>query len=211
MRSPSFGALTVVVTLIALSLSAPTGHGGTFDGTTSSRSVSGSETDLIELSLGLNYIHLDQAGFEADNLLGLNLSAFVNATPRLALGGEFMADYGRSHVNVFFASDITIDSERLVYVFGPRYTLWENSRFRLCAELLAGGVRAEATLKQGSFKRTISEEAFAAATGASLDWHLSRHFLWRVIQADYLPTTLGDEWQSNFRLSTSLVYGFGHR
>jgi hypothetical protein len=211
MRSPSFGALTVVCTLIALSLTAPPGRGGTLNGTTSPQSTGADDLDLVELSLGFNYIHLDHAGFENEGLAGFNFSGFVNLNSWLGIGGEFMADYGRNNIDVRFGPDVIVESERYVYVFGPRVTLWQNPRFRLFAEALAGGVHAEAKVKQGSFDRIASADSFAAAAGAGFDWHITRHFSWRIAQADYLPTELGDDWQNNFRVSTSVVYRFGHK
>jgi hypothetical protein len=172
------------------------------------------QPDLFEVSLGYNYIHLDDAFPETQHLHGADVSAFVNATSWLAIGGDFMANFGSHTLHNFFA-DVDVDSKRLVYVFGPRITVWRNSQFRVFAEALAGGVHAEAdvTAHFRFFSRSQSAhaDAFAAAFGAGADWRLTDHLSWRILQADYLGTDLSSQWQNNFRASTGIVYSFGHR
>ncbi len=172
------------------------------------------QPDLFEVSLGFNYIYLNDQSPETKNLYGFEGSAFINATPWLAAGGEFMGDFGSHSVPVFFRRTIDVDSERFVYVFGPRVTVWHNPRCRVFVEGLAGGVHAEAKFTIGqfpSFSRTASADGFAAALGAGVDWRLTPHLSWRVAQADYLGTDLSSHWQSDFRASTSIVYSFGQR
>jgi hypothetical protein len=166
--------------------------------------------DLFELSLGYNYIHLDRADIEQEHLHGGDVSAFVNITSWLGLGGDFMANFGQ-RTQRFFFNNVDLDSERLVYVFGPRVTVWQNPQFRLFTEVLAGGVHAELKGSVGSISRTFHDDAFAMAIGAGADWRFTRHFAWRIIQADCLPTNLGDNWQHNIRLSTAIVFSFGGR
>jgi hypothetical protein len=170
------------------------------------------QPDLFEVSLGFNYIYLDNQFPETKDLYGLEVSAFINATSWLQAGGEFMADFGSHSVPVFFRRTIDVDSQRYVYVFGPRVTVWHNPRFRVFAEALAGGVHAEAKFSLGqfsSFSRTATADGFATALGAGFDWRLTPHLSWRVVQADYLGTDLSSQWQTDFRASTSIVYSFG--
>jgi len=173
------------------------------------------EPDLFEASLGFNYIYLENQLPETKDLYGVEGSLFINATSWLAVGGEFMADFGSHSVPVFFRNTVDVDSQRYVYVFGPRVMVWRNPQFRVFAEALAGGVHAEAqlTLHYSYFSRAASASAdgFATALGGGFDWHLTNHLSWRIVQADYLGTDLGSHWQNNFRASTSIVYSFGHR
>ncbi|HWY41295.1 MAG TPA: hypothetical protein VNX27_10925 [Chthoniobacterales bacterium] len=169
--------------------------------------------DLFEVSLGFNYIYLDNQFPETKNLYGVETSAFINATSWLAAGGEFMADFGSHSVPAFFNRTIDVDSQRYVYVFGPRVTVWHNPQFRVFVEGLAGGIHAEAKFTLARFSSSISQTAsadgFATVLGAGFDWRLTNHLSWRVVQADYLGTDLSSQWQSNFRASTSIVYSFG--
>jgi len=174
------------------------------------------QPDLFDVSVGFNYIYLDNQFPETKNLYGVEASAFINITSWLAAGGDFMANFGEHSVQPrFFFGNVDVDSRRYIYVFGPRFTVWHNPQFRIFAEALAGGVHAEAevSFQAGavSVSRSASEDALAVAVGAGFDWRFSRHFSWRVIQADYLPTNLGSQWQNNFRASTGLVYSFGRK
>jgi hypothetical protein len=169
--------------------------------------------DLFEVSLGFNYIYLSDQFPETKNLYGLDASAFVNATAWLAVGGDFMANWGSHSVPVFFRNTVDIDSTRYVYVFGPRVTVWQNPKFKVFVEGLVGGVHAEATFTATRFafsnSQTVSANGFATALGAGFDWRLTPHLSWRVVQADYLGTDLSSQWQTDFRASTSIVYSFG--
>jgi hypothetical protein len=169
------------------------------------------QPDLVELSLGYNYIHLDETAPEEKNLNGVDLSAFVNVTSWLGLGGDFMADFGSRDQQIAFRRSVTIDSQRYLYLFGPRATVWRDPKFRVFVEALGGGVHAKAELSFASFNQHASEDAFAMAFGGGFDWHFSDHLSWRIVQADYLPTNLSSQWQNNFRASTAIVYSFGRK
>ena len=166
--------------------------------------------DLFEVSLGYNYIHQGDAYPETKNLHGFDVSAFVRATSWLSLGGDFMGGFG-SKSYPYFASNIDIDSTRLIYVFGPRVTVWHNSQFKAFVEALAGGVHANADVSLGSRSASVSDDGFAMAVGGGFDWRFADHFSWRIVQADYVPTHLGSDWQDNFRASSAIVYSFGGR
>ncbi|HST31546.1 MAG TPA: hypothetical protein VLK27_11995 [Chthoniobacterales bacterium] len=167
-------------------------------------------SDLFEASVGFNYIYLNDQYPETKNLYGFETSAFVNATSWLAAGGEFMADFGTHTVPSFFRS-VDVESQRYVYVFGPRITVWQNPQFRLFAEALAGGVHARAKFATSYFYKSQAADGLATVLGAGFDWRMSNHLSWRVVQADYLGTNLGNHWQTDFRASTGIVYLFGRR
>jgi Outer membrane protein beta-barrel domain len=169
------------------------------------------QPDLVDLSLGYNYIHLDETAPEEKNLNGVDVSAFVNVTSWLGLGGDFMADFGSRDQQITSRRSATIDSQRYLYLFGPRVTVWRDPKFRAFVEALGGGVHAKAEFSFASFNQHASEDAFAMAFGGGFDWRFSDHLSWRIIQADYLPTNLSDQWQSNFRASTAIVYSFGRK
>ena len=172
------------------------------------------QPDLFEVSLGFNYIYLNDQYPETKNLYGVDGSLFINATSWLGVGADFMANFGSHSVPVFFGNSADVDSQRYVYVFGPRVTIWRNPQFRVFAEALAGGVHANAdfTLNRRFFSSpsaSASADGFATAIGGGFDWRLTNRLSWRVVQADYLGTSLGSNWESNFRASTGIVYSFG--
>ena len=166
------------------------------------------EFQPFEISLGFNYLYLNDADPETESLYGGEVSAFWNLNSWLGLGGEFMADFGTDTGSTNF-NNYDVDSERLIYVFGPRITVWHNEQVRLFVEALAGGVHAEAELSVPGFSRTAHADGFAAAVGLGFDWKITPNISWRVIQADYVPTELDSDWQHDVRLSTGLVFLFG--
>jgi len=178
-------------------------------------SPSPTQSDLLEASIGFNYIYLNDQRPETKNLYGVDSSLFINATSWLALGADFMANFGSHSEPAFFGSTVDIDSQRYVYVFGPRLTVWRNRKFKVFAEALAGGVHAEADatvrFRFSSASASASDNGFAMALGGGFDWRLTNHLSWRVLQADYLGTGLGSDWQNNFRASTGIVYSFGRK
>lgn len=172
------------------------------------------QPDLFEVSLGFNYIRMADQYPETKNLYGADAALFVNANSWLAVGADFMANFGSHSVPVLFGNSADVDSQRYVYVFGPRVTIWCNPQFRVFAEALAGGVHANAdvTLNRRFFSSpsaSASEDGFATAIGGGFDWRFTNHLSWQVVEADYVGTSLGSDWQNNFRASTGIVYSFG--
>lgn len=173
-----------------------------------------SQTDLFEASLGFNYIHLDDQYPETKHLYGFETSLFVNATSWLAVGGEFMAGFGSRSIPYFFNRTLDVDSTRYIYVFGPRITVWRDQKFRVFVEALGGGAHAEANVSTQSpfaFSRTATANSVAGQIGAGFDWRVTDHVSWRILQADYIATNLGNDWQNNFRATTAIVYFFGRK
>ncbi|HJT46508.1 MAG TPA: hypothetical protein VJ721_09590 [Chthoniobacterales bacterium] len=175
-----------------------------------------SDSDLFEASVGFNYIRMSDQYPETKNLYGVDASLFINALSWLSVGADFMANFGSHSVPVFFGNSADVDSQRYVYVFGPRVTVWRNSQFRVFAEGLAGGVHANAdfTLNRRFFSApsaSASADGFATALGGGFDWRLTDHLSWRVVEGDYVGTHLGNDWQNNFRATTGIVYSFGRR
>lgn len=185
------------------------------DWTSRSTFPSSPQSDLFEASLGFNYLYLDNQFPETHNLYGVDASLFVNANSWLALGGDFMADFGSHTLPNYFYGDVDVDSSRYIYVFGPRFTVWRNPKFKAFVEGLAGGVHAKADFTLHSRytapSASASADAFAMAVGGGFDWRITNHLSWRILQADYVGTELGSDWQNNFRASTGLVYSFGQR
>ncbi|MEY2545373.1 MAG: hypothetical protein QOG48_490 [Verrucomicrobiota bacterium] len=174
------------------------------------QAIESTGTALFEVSAGYNYIHLGDAGIEQEHLHGGDVSAFFNLTSWLGIGGDFMANFGDRSQN-FFGTAVELESRRFLYLGGLRITPWQNDRLRFFTEFLAGGVHAELEGSVGSVSRTFKDDGFAGAAGGGIDWRFSHRLAWRVLQADYLPTNLGDQWQHDVRVSTGIVISFGGR
>jgi hypothetical protein len=219
MNSRFFATLIAVVTLTVLLLIAPNAYCVAPPAAGTSRPVS-ENSDLFELSLGYNYIYLDDADPERQHLHGGEISAFWNLNSWLGLGGEFMADFGERRQIFFFNTgflrfrgrDVAVNSERYLYVFGPRITFWRSERFRAFTEVLAGNVHAGFDANFKGLKgigNHFSDDGFALVSGGGLDCRIASHISWRIIQADYLLSNVGLNWQHDFRASTALVFSFG--
>src|ERR1700759_211307 len=114
--------------------------------TSSHHAVTEADFDRFEISLGYNYLHLGDSDPESENLHGVDLSAFVNLNSWLAVGVDFMADFGSQSFGSVAgpAFDVDVDSQRYIYMFGPRLTVFRNHALRVFMEALAGGVHAHA-------------------------------------------------------------------
>lgn len=162
---------------------------------------------FCELALGYNYVHLSDA--TAENLHGFHTSVFVNITSLLSIGGELILGGTESEQIGFY----NVSEGRFIYVFGPRVNFWPTNKISVFGQAMFGGVHATliADSRFGNFSRTLTDEGSAAEIGAGADWWFGPHWAWRILEADYVPTHLGDQWQSNWRISTGIVYAFGRR
>ena len=175
---------------------------GSFAGERSSGSITESNNDLFEVSVGYNYIDLN--GADLDRLHGVNASAFVNITRIIGVGAEFIGGFGSDET----AGNVNIDDHRYIYLFGPRLNFWPTPKVRVFGEALMGGVRAELEASNGFATQRITGDAFASVVGGGVDWRFAQHFYWRVLQADYLRMNFQGQ-ENNLRLSTGLVFTFG--
>jgi hypothetical protein len=100
----------------------------------------------------------------------------------------------------------------VIPIFGPRF-LWSfHADARHSLTVFGHGLAGEADGFSGAYPApggTISSaSSLAIQTGGGIDLGLSRHLSWRVIQADWLRTSLPNAStgvQNNLRLSTGIV------
>ncbi|MBW4039362.1 MAG: hypothetical protein HIU91_10915 [Acidobacteria bacterium] len=108
------------------------------------------------------------------------------------------------------------------YLFGPRLSYRNSTRFTPFGQILVGGVHASSvTISNCSgvvCTPLPAQTALAATAGGGLDIRLSRHFSIRAVQAEYMMTRFADvtygsngnaTTQNDLRLSSGIVYGFG--
>jgi opacity protein-like surface antigen len=101
------------------------------------------------------------------------------------------------------------------YVFGPRITYRNSSKFQPFFEINLGGTRLSGTFNSnnnGTF--SSSTNAFAMTAGGGFDFKLTKKIAFRVIQAEYFYTRFGNNIfnnssQNNFRLKSGIVIGWG--
>ena len=108
------------------------------------------------------------------------------------------------------------------FLFGPRLSFRNSTRFTPFAQLLAGGVHASDVPISGctgvACTPLPAQTAFAMTAGGGLDIRLTRHFFIRAVQAEYMMTRFADvavgstgaaTTQNDLRLSSGLLFGFG--
>ena len=100
---------------------------------------------------------------------------------------ELSGQYG-PHVNL---RDLTV---------GPQ-VLYPRGKKLFFGHFLFGDARTFVRVGTGA-----GDTARMYAAGGGMDLEISPHFSFRVVQADYLHTTLFQGTQNSFRVSTGLVY-----
>jgi opacity protein-like surface antigen len=109
------------------------------------------------------------------------------------------------------------------YLFGPRLSFRNRTRFTPFAQVLAGGVYASAVTVNSCAGAGCAvlpvENTFAFTGGGGLDIRLTHHISIRAVQAEYMLTrfdgvangvsTGSSTNQNDLRLSSGLLFGFG--
>ncbi len=179
----------------------------------------------VEWFLGYSYVRAVPTLAAGNRVVWLNggsTSVAFNLNRYLGLVGDFGA-YTNSEINFQggYASTVGVDNPNvgaLSYLFGPRISFRNSSRFTPYIQVLAGGMHANrVTLSHCSFSCTLlpKQTSFAMTAGGGLDLTLRRHFALRLVQAEYLMTrfpsyTTGDSGtQNDIRLSSGIVFRFG--
>jgi outer membrane protein OmpA-like peptidoglycan-associated protein len=115
-----------------------------------------------------------------------------------------VGDFGGYHTGSI--NNTPVDVTALTYMFGPRVTYRNSSRVTPFAQVLFGGGWANQNL-------AVPANAFVLSAGGGFDVSLTKHFAWRMIQAEYLMTRFenvgGSFPENNFRVSSGLVIKWG--
>ena len=104
------------------------------------------------------------------------------------------------------------------YEFGPRVSWRNHSHLTPYIQVLIGGGHAGGTLYTTSLGTGLAplgtSNDFNFTAGGGVDWKLNHGYSIRLAQAEYLHTQFlnaNNNSQSNFRLSTGVVFSFGNR
>ncbi|MBW4028614.1 MAG: hypothetical protein HIU93_14660 [Acidobacteria bacterium] len=165
-----------------------------------------------------------------NRMIGLNggsASVAFNFNRYLGLVGDFGGyDDSRLQLTGTGANQpFTVDSSgtAYTYLFGPRLSYRNSTRFTPFAQALFGGVHASAVTVSGCSGSACtplpSQNSFAMTAGGGLDIRLTRHFSIRPVQAEYMMTRFADvsagastgssSMQNDLRLSSGVLFGFG--
>jgi outer membrane immunogenic protein len=165
---------------------------------------------VAEAGLSYNYVHTNAPPGDCGciSLNGGSGSIAYNFSRSFSA----VADLGAQHAsNIAPAgSDLTLTS----YLFGPRYSLRNRTRFTPFGQVLLGGAHASGSLAPGNGGLSGGSNAFAMVAGGGLDIGLTHHIAIRAIEADYYMTRFNNgvnDRQNNLRLGAGLVFRFGNR
>ena len=107
--------------------------------------------------------------------------------------------------------DLTLSS----FTVGARYRPWLHARWNPFGQVLVGLVHSSGTVVEGSNPGAANAgAAFASNIGGGLDLKANRRFAIRLIEADYLLTTVdnsSNNHQNNLRISAGVVLRFGSK
>ncbi len=147
----------------------------------------------IEVFGGYSYLRFDSRSFGfagGSNLNGYNLAPAFNIFHGLGVVGELSGQYG-SHLNL---RDVAV---------GPQ-VLYPRNNLIFFAHAMYGDARTFVSVGNGA-----GNTARLIEGGAGADLYYSPRLSFRVLQVDYLRTSLFHGTQNNFRISTGLVYHWG--
>ena len=160
---------------------------------------------------GYTYMHSNIVVTGATfNMNGGSGSAAYHLTDWFALVGEFAGTHQGAVVGKPFSLTV------ITYQFGPRVSWHNHTHLTPYGQVLMGGGRATGTLYTTSLGSGLaplgSSNDFNFSAGGGVDWKLTHGFSVRLAQAEYLHTQFANavnNSQSNFRLSTGVVFTFG--
>jgi hypothetical protein len=111
-----------------------------------------------------------------------------------------------------------VDSNKLSYLAGPRYTLDTSRRsahsLRVFGEALFGGAHGFGSIFPSGSGVTSSANSYAMQLGGGVDVPLGSGFGLRAVEADYVRTGLpnnGTNTQNDLRLAFGLSYRFNKK
>ena len=191
------------------------------------------ETPKVEVFLG--YTRFGTASnntVTGNRMVGLNggsASVAFNFNRYLGIVGDF-GGYDDSQVQLTGTGGnqplvVNSSGTAYTYLFGPRLSFRNQSRFTPFAQVLAGGVHASAVTVNNCAGAGCAvlpvQSSFAFTGGGGLDIRLTHHISIRAVQAEYMFTRFAgvtngvstgtSASQNDLRLSSGLLFGFGGR
>ena len=167
----------------------------------------GSDFPHEELSLDYSYVHFSVgSGHTPADFNGGSASFAYNFNRRWGLVGDF----GGYHAGDYSGQSIDANTES--FLFGPRLSYRNDSRWTPFAQILLGGAHGHASASSVSG----SSNTFAMTAGGGLDLGLNRRFAIRLFQLEYFMTRFNPNFiaiaptQNNLRASAGLVIRWGY-
>ena len=183
------------------------------------------ETPRVEIFGGYSYLRVtaddDLAGlgsangsFDSISANGFITSAAYNLTKRIGIVGEFSRHTKETNLLNLIRQpgipDVRVETRVNTFLFGPRFTLRTES-IEPFAHFLVGGAHGSFDVSGVGILASDSGTAFTFAAGGGVDIKFSPKIVVRLVQADYLRTTINGPDLDSGRISTGIVYRIGER
>jgi hypothetical protein len=155
------------------------------------------ESPRWEVFGGYSFRRLDSTTFgfaEHSNLNGWNAEGAFNITTSWSAVADVSGSYG---------SQLTA----ITYMIGPQYS-WRRQKSKFFAHAFLGKEQTRVDIST-SLRNGFESVGRAYAAGGGYDLDLTPRFTFRV-QGDYLNTNTFGATQNDIRVSTGLVFHFGH-
>lgn len=181
--------------------------------------------------LSLDYSHFgsgvgNSEGTNGNRLVGLNggsASLAVNLNRYLGIVGDF-GGYDANQLELVGSGAnqpraVSANGTAFTYLFGPRISYRNETRFTPFVQVLGGGVHAGPVTTSACTGTACSplpsQNSFAMAAGGGLDIRLTHLISLRAVQAEYVMTRFASipadasGTQNDLRLSSGIVFRFG--
>jgi hypothetical protein len=164
----------------------------------SSSLLEGQVAPRWEVFGGYSYLRLDSPTFgypDWSNLNGFHGEATFNITTRWSVTADGSGHYG-SQLSVYN------------YMVGPQYS-WRRDKSKFFVHGLFGKAQNTVNIPTAT-SNALESVGRAIAAGGGYDMDLTPRFTLRAVQVDYLNTHTFGVGQNDIRVSTGLVFHFGH-
>lgn len=193
---------TAVVALFCLSMTTP---------------AAAQAVPASELSINYSYLRADPGEGQVDgetleldseNLHGAEFTGTYFLSPFLGLDLSFSYHTGSITPPEGFEL-VTIDFKEYSFMGGPRVRLLRQENATASVRALVGATNGSVRAQAGPFLADADETSFALAFGGDFTVNLGDFFAFRVVQPEVLFTWFGGKTQTNFRVSTGIVFRLG--
>jgi outer membrane immunogenic protein len=159
----------------------------------------------LEVGLNYNYFHANAPPGECGcfSLNGGSGTVIYNWKPAWSAVADMMLAYAGNVNNS--GQNITIFN----FLFGPRYSYRNSSRFVPYGEALLGGAKEDVNIEF-----TINRQAFGVLAGGGVTTKLKPRLGLTIVEADWIYTRIPNavnNRQNDTRISTGITYDFGVR
>ena len=148
---------------------------------------------------------------DPSNLNGWNFSFAGNIREPIGLVLDISGVYGSITDDLSSGGPIKNSLQRYMFLVGPQFSFPEITRVTPFAHALFGAALDLTQVDVSGIRQgSASAGAFAMAMGGGMDFRINSFVNLRLFQTDYVLTTFGGGAQSNFRVSTGVVFLFGN-